>query len=100
MVEVGHRVGKDLVHRGDHGALRLLSRLVLRIRPQQRGRGDGGAGAGGAGGVSVGVLYKGSQPTLDQTTVTTGALGPKGAGGKPGTNDGIDGQKADALEVQ
>jgi hypothetical protein len=61
--------------------------------------GDGGAGGGGPGGVSVGVLYKGPKPTLDGTAATTGAPGAKGTGGKPGINDGIDGQKAETLEA-
>jgi len=62
--------------------------------------GDGGAGGGGAGGLSVGLLYKGPRPSLDPgSLVTTGPFGPKGQGGKPGTNDGLDGTKADALEV-
>jgi hypothetical protein len=61
--------------------------------------GDGGSGSGGAGGHSVGVLYKGPKPTLDATPITTGAFGAKGPGGTPGVNDGLDGQKADTLEV-
>ena len=62
--------------------------------------GDGGPGGGGAGGVSVGVLYKGPKPTLDATTTTTGDSEPKGTGGVPTVNDGVDGQKTDALQVQ
>lgn len=62
--------------------------------------GSGGAGSGGAGGVSAGILYKGAKPVLDATQVATGDFGAKGPGGKPGTNDGIDGQKAESLEVQ
>ncbi len=54
--------------------------------------GNGGAGGGGAGGISVGVLYKGPKPAID-ATITTGAKGNPG-------NDGIDGQKADSLEIQ
>jgi hypothetical protein len=61
--------------------------------------GNGGASGGGAGGLSVGILYKGTKPTLDATTITTGAFGTKGLGGAPGMNDGIDGQKADTLEA-
>lgn len=61
--------------------------------------GTGGAGNGGAGGLSVGVLYKGTKPTLDGTTITSGAFGTKGTGGMPGVNDGIDGTKADSLEA-
>jgi hypothetical protein len=60
---------------------------------------NGGSGSGGAGGHSVGVLYKGPKPTLDATPITTGAFGAKGPGGTPGVNDGLDGQKADTLEV-
>jgi hypothetical protein len=59
--------------------------------------GNGGGGGGGAGGLSVGVLYKGAKPVLDTATkVTTGAFGTKGVGAGL---DGIDGQKADTLEV-
>jgi len=36
---------------------------------------------------------------LDATTVATGGFGLKGPGGKPGTNDGIDGVKAETLEA-
>jgi hypothetical protein len=53
--------------------------------------GNGGTGGGGAGGVSVGVLYKGTKPSID-ATITTGAKGAPG-------NDGIDGQKAETLEA-
>lgn len=54
------------------------------------GRGaDGGSGAGGAGGVSIGVLYKGTAPVLDRaTTITVGAPGAGGKGGKSPDNDG------------
>lgn len=61
--------------------------------------GAGGTGGGGAGGLSVGVLYRGPKPTLEASGVTAGALGPKGQGGTPGVNDGIDGIAADTLEV-
>ncbi len=65
-------------------------------RPGGRGGtgGAGGAGGGGAGGVSAGILYKGTAPTVDSATTSKfvqGAGGMKGAGGVPGTNDGIDG---------
>jgi len=53
--------------------------------------GDGGAGAGGAGGISVGVLYKGTKPTIDSATdgaITVGSPGAKGTGGNSPTNDG------------
>ncbi|MBX3210117.1 MAG: hypothetical protein KF764_34115 [Labilithrix sp.] len=50
---------------------------------------NGGAGAGGAGGVSIGVLYKGTAPVLDDaTTVAFGAVGAGGKGGKSPDNDG------------
>jgi hypothetical protein len=55
---------------------------------------EGGADAGDAG-----VLYKGSKPTLDATTTTTGDSGAKGTGGVPTANDGVDGQKTDALQL-
>ncbi|MBK9002248.1 MAG: hypothetical protein IPM35_41540 [Myxococcales bacterium] len=61
---------------------------------------DGGAGGGGAGGVSAGVVWKGKTPTLTATTPTLGNKGAKGLGGKPGTNDGIDGDSKATLEVQ
>ena len=68
------------------------------------GGGSGGAGGGGAGGVSVGVLYKGSAPTVDsatQSAITTASTGgAKGAGGASGTNDGIDGVAQATLEIK
>jgi len=60
----------------------------------------GGTGGGGAGGLSVGVLYKGTKPTLETTTITPGVFGAKGQGGTPGFNDGVDGRAAESLEVQ
>ena len=65
------------------GATRRLGSPATRL---------GGAGGGGS---SAGVLYKGAKPTLDTTKITTGAFGTKGVGAGL---DGIDGQKADALE--
>lgn len=62
--------------------------------------GDGGAGGGGAGGISVAVLYKGAKPIMDSTQVTAGDFGAKGTGGTPGANDGVDGKKGEALEIQ
>ncbi|MCL4756376.1 MAG: PE-PGRS family protein, partial [Myxococcales bacterium] len=64
--------------------------------------GAGGAGGGGAGGISVAVVWKGTAaPTLDGSAkVTLGNKGTKGAGGKPGTNDGIDGVAQNTLEVK
>jgi hypothetical protein len=56
--------------------------------------GAGGAGGGGAGGVSAGILYRGNAPTMDSATTSNfvqGQAGLKGAGGVPGTNDGING---------
>ena len=53
--------------------------------------GNGGAGSGGAGGLSVGILYKGTLPTVDSTTqssFTGGAAGTAGQGGQPGVNNG------------
>jgi hypothetical protein len=66
------------------------------------GRGaNGGSGAGGAGGVSVGVLYKGTTPTLDAATenaIAVGAKGAPGAGGADG-NAGRDGDAKPVLEA-
>jgi len=66
------------------------------------GPGGGGTpGGSGAGGVSVGVLYKGTKPTLDATTEQQIALGTKGSAGAaaPGfTNVGTDGKAAAMLE--
>ncbi|MCK6535406.1 MAG: hypothetical protein L6Q84_20730 [Polyangiaceae bacterium] len=61
---------------------------------------DGGAGGGGAGGVSAGVVWKGKAATLTATAPKVGKKGTKGAGGKPGVNDGIDGDAKPTLEVQ
>ncbi|MBK7581324.1 MAG: hypothetical protein IPI67_14055 [Myxococcales bacterium] len=61
---------------------------------------DGGAGGGGAGGVSAGVVSKGKPVTLTATSPQLGNKGNKGVGGKPGTNDGIDGDAKATMEVQ
>ncbi|MDB4944532.1 MAG: hypothetical protein JWP97_4066 [Labilithrix sp.] len=61
--------------------------------------GNGGAGGGGAGGVSVGVFYSGTQPTVEDATITAGDFGGKGIGGAPGTNDGVDGVKAETMAI-
>lgn len=55
--------------------------------------GKGGAGGGGAGGVSIGVLYTGQQPEVDQATsiIVPSTPAPKGTGGAAGVNDGVDG---------
>lgn len=63
--------------------------------------GDGAAGGGGAGGVSIGVLYKGTKPTIDAATEQQIAVGSKGSPGPaaPGfTNIGTDGKAAPTLE--
>ncbi len=64
--------------------------------------GTGAAGGGGAGGISVAVAWKGpAPPTVDSgTKFTIGKKGVKGAGGKAGVNDGIDGIEQETLEVQ
>ncbi|MDB4944531.1 MAG: virulence associated protein [Labilithrix sp.] len=61
--------------------------------------GDGGAGGGGAGGISVGIFFTGATPVVQNSAITSGAFGPKGKGGAPGMNDGIDGIKADTMPV-
>ncbi len=63
---------------------------------------DGGAGGGAAGGVSAAVLWKGATaPVVDTgTNVKLGTQGAKGIGGKPGSNDGIDGLAQDVVEVK
>lgn len=57
------------------------------------GGGSGGGGGGGAGGISVGVLWKGSAPTIDGAPtqqadtiagITVGVPGKAGAGGNGG----------------
>jgi hypothetical protein len=62
---------------------------------------DGEAGGGGAGGVSVAVVWKGAAaPKVDSgVTITLGAKGSAGVGGKAGSNDGIDGVSRDELQV-
>lgn len=77
---------------GTGGAADLNSRSG---GPGGQGAG-GGAGGGGAGGITVGIAYRGAKPKF-QGTITTGALGERGGGGILGTNDGIDGVKADTL---
>jgi len=62
--------------------------------------GAGGAGGGAAGGLSVGIAYQGSAPSTDaDTTFSVGVAGTKGVGGVAGTNDGIDGEAHEMLEV-
>jgi hypothetical protein len=62
--------------------------------------GKGGGGGGGAGGISVGVIYTGQQPVIDSATKVTVPTtpAPKGAGGTPGTNDGVDGIAQSVLQ--
>jgi hypothetical protein len=50
--------------------------------------GNGAPGGGGAGGISVGVVYKGTRPVLDDAT--TNSIAPKDAG-KPGEGPGSPG---------
>jgi hypothetical protein len=53
---------------------------------------DGASGSGGAGGVSIGVLFSGTAPVIDDaTTIVVGGFGAKGKGGKSPDNDGPDG---------
>lgn len=59
--------------------------------------GNGGAGGGGAGGVSVGVLYKGTAPTLTLPEFTRGAGGRRGLGANG--NNGADGVSVDVLPL-
>jgi hypothetical protein len=61
--------------------------------------GGGGASAGGAGGISVGIVFNGTAPASDGTTFALGQKGLKGAGGKPGVNDGIDGVAENQLAL-
>lgn len=63
--------------------------------------GTAGASGGGAGGLSVGVVYNGPAPDLDDATraaTKLGAAGKGGAGGAP-TNAGPDGVSAAVLEL-
>lgn len=63
--------------------------------------GDGGSGAGGPGGLSIGVLFKGPPPILDEKTlghITIGAAGPGGAGGVA-ANAGVAGKADKVLDV-
>jgi hypothetical protein len=56
--------------------------------------GNGGSGGGGAGGLSVGIFWKGTQPTADSATtaaITFATAGAKGLGGNSPSNDGIPG---------
>jgi len=60
---------------------------------------SGGAGGGGAGGISVGILYKGAEPTKDgATTITPGTAGDPGKG--PASNDGIAGTSAPMTKLE
>ena len=62
--------------------------------------GDGAPGGGGAGGVSIGVLYKGSAPTLDSETTAKIVLGTKGAAGAGPGKAGVVGVSAPTLEAK
>lgn len=61
--------------------------------------GAGGAGGGGAGGISTPVLYKGTLPTMTDTTVTKGTAGTKGKGGDLIGPDGPDGDAQDMIKA-
>jgi hypothetical protein len=61
--------------------------------------GDGGDGGGGAGGVSIGVLYKGSKPILQTTTVSPGAAGAGGSADTVRMGSGIAGTSAETLAL-
>lgn len=56
--------------------------------------GKGGAGSGGAGGISIGVLYKGTAPTLDDATTNAITIGTPGPGGTSPGNAGAPGVAA------
>lgn len=63
--------------------------------------GDGAAGGGGAGGVSVGILYRGTKPTVDAVTeqqISTGAKGAAGAAAAGASNAGTEGKASATLE--
>ena len=45
---------------------------------------------------AAGIVYKGAKPSV-QATIATGTPGAKGIGGVPGTNDGIEGVKAETV---
>jgi hypothetical protein len=62
----------------------------------------GGASGGGAGGISVGILWQGETPpgVSDDTSISTGKPGAKGAGGVPGSNDGIAGVAQEILQLE
>jgi hypothetical protein len=59
--------------------------------------GNGGAGGGGAGGISTPILYKGTLPTMTDTTLTKGTAGTKGRGGDAIGPDGLDGDAQDTI---
>ena len=73
--------------------------LLAGVEMAARAATGGPAAAGPAGSQSV-FSTRGPKPTLDTTSTTTGGSGTKGAGGLPTVNDGIDGQKTDALQIQ
>ena len=69
--------------------------------------GNGGASGGGAGGLSVGILYSGTAPTLDDATtdaITTAEEGGAGGEGVRGNDEndttrGLDGVAQATLGV-
>ena len=63
--------------------------------------GYGGAGRGGAGGVSAGVLYAGSKPTIDASTLGSIQFGALGTGGlDPSLARAIEGAASPVLETK
>jgi hypothetical protein len=62
--------------------------------------GDGGPGGGGAGGISVGILYRGDAPTVDEeNSITPGTAGVKGIGGGIRGEAGVEGVAREILEI-
>ena len=52
---------------------------------------DGASSGGGAGGISVGIVWSGSEPALADTDIQFDEAGDGGVGGSPLENDGIPG---------
>lgn len=64
------------------------------------GGGDGGAGGGGVGGISVGIVWSGTVPAVDEdTSIEWGSPGGAGTGGDA-SNSGIPGIGDEMLEAE
>lgn len=63
--------------------------------------GDGGPGGGGAGGISVGILFSGQAPVVDdENAITPGVPGASGLGGGTRGENGVEGVARATLRIE